>query len=599
MAPSEQFSQLSQQATARFEAAVEEVRQEILARLRAGLQATEEAVTAIAPLSPIDLLPPEIEAGLAAPPAAPAGSAALLEGLRALDAAPSQSELLAALVSRALSFAARTALFLTAAQGARGWVAGGFTGDLLAIDDLAIASGPGTPLGRLAAAPGVMALDAAECASLVGELGAEPAEEGFLVPLVLRDRLAAALYLDRCEDDPPVEVAAAQVLAFSAGQALELQAGRERVATPTLYLAAAAPAAVPLWDEAEPPAPFEEAAEEPVAAAAAALPAPEEAEETPAVLAETEPAWELAEAAPAAVEPEPAFERPAESEPFADEAAAPSWETEEDDTAVSAGTPLLAAEPIAEPAGEPWESPAATWEEPAEELPAEPVSAPRTAVEPFAPAPPTPGEEMPVAEPQAAPAATEEADEVGAEELPAAELEPAAEARLGAETQRIPVYAPPPPAIDTTDDETVLIPRPGPVPAPAAAEPAPPAPVWAPAPRPVPPKGGEVAPPPDLDGPGWAFTASRQSAASGDQALHEEARRLARLLIDEIKLYNEEQVEAGRRHRDLYSRLREDIERARQTYEGRAHERVRATADYFRQELVRILAGGDPGALGE
>ena len=35
-----------------------------------------------------------------------------------------------------------SALFLTAAQGARGWVAGGFTGDLLAIDDLAYLPGP-------------------------------------------------------------------------------------------------------------------------------------------------------------------------------------------------------------------------------------------------------------------------------------------------------------------------------------------------------------------------------------------------------------------------------------------------------------------------
>jgi len=597
MAPSEQFSQLSEQATARFEAAVEEIRQEILARLRAGLQATEEAVTSIAPLPPVDLLPPEIEAGLAPPPAAPAVSGTLLEALRAIDAAPSQSELLAALVTGVLPFAARSALFLTSAQGARGWVAGGFAGDLLAIDDLAIASGPESPLGRLAAAPGVMALTPAECTSLVGELGAEPAEEGFLVPVVLRDRLAGALYLDRREGEPPVEVAPAQVLAYCAGQALELQAGRERAATPTLYLAAAAPAAVPLWDETEPTAAegaagAAEVEEEIVPDEPAALTshvAPLAAwEEVPVPAEEPGPAWELAEAV--APEPEPELEP---ETPLALDAAAPAGETEEDDTAISTPAPI--------PAGEAWEGTGARWEEPALEvapkLEPAPEPAPEVVPEPEAePIPVAPAGEPPSEEP-----AIEEppVEEPAIEEPPATEPEPPA--ALGAETQRIPVYTPPPPAIDTTDDETVLIPRPGmfPATAPPVAAPEPPAPVWAPAPRPVPPKAGEVAPPPDLEGPGWAFTASRQPAGSGDQALHEEARRLARLLIDEIKLYNEEQVEAGRRARDLVSRLRDDIERARQTYEGRAHERVRATTDYFRQELVRILAGGDPGALGE
>jgi len=120
----------------------------------------------------------------------------------------------------------------------------------------------------------------------------------------------------------------------------------------------------------------------------------------------------------------------------------------------------------------------------------------------------------------------------------------------------------------------------------------------APADRPAP-RGGEVLPPPDLQGPGWAFAATRGTIApSGDEALHEEARRLARLLISEIKLYNEEQVEEGRRQRDIYRRLREDIDRSRQLYEERVSEKVRSTADYFQQELVRNLAGGDSQALG-
>ena len=108
----------------------------------------------------------------------------------------------------------------------------------------------------------------------------------------------------------------------------------------------------------------------------------------------------------------------------------------------------------------------------------------------------------------------------------------------------------------------------------------------------------EVRPPSDVAGPGWAFTASRTSAETGDEAQHEEARRLARLLVTEIKLYNEEQVEEGRRSNDIYSRLKEDIDRSRQIFNERVDENVRQETDYFQDEMVRILAGGNAEALG-
>jgi len=107
----------------------------------------------------------------------------------------------------------------------------------------------------------------------------------------------------------------------------------------------------------------------------------------------------------------------------------------------------------------------------------------------------------------------------------------------------------------------------------------------------------EVRPPTGVQGPGWAFATTRL-ATSSEESAHEEARRLARLLVSEIKLYNEEQVEAGRRNRDIYERLREDIDRSRQMYEERVEPRLAKSTDYFYQELVRILAAGDSKALG-
>ena len=54
-----------------------------------------------------------------------------------------------------------------------------------------------------------------------------------------------------------------------------------------------------------------------------------------------------------------------------------------------------------------------------------------------------------------------------------------------------------------------------------------------------------------------------------EKRYHNEARRFARLLVSEIKLYNEQKVREGRDAGDLYNRLREDIDRSRQMYDKR------------------------------
>jgi hypothetical protein len=83
-----------------------------------------------------------------------------------------------------------------------------------------------------------------------------------------------------------------------------------------------------------------------------------------------------------------------------------------------------------------------------------------------------------------------------------------------------------------------------------------------------------------------------------EQKAHEDAKRFARLVVSEIKLYNEAKVNEGRRQKDIYERLKEDIERGRQMYTDRVAAPVRDATNYFYDELVRILAGGDASALG-
>ena len=75
------------------------------------------------------------------------------------------------------------------------------------------------------------------------------------------------------------------------------------------------------------------------------------------------------------------------------------------------------------------------------------------------------------------------------------------------------------------------------------------------------------------------------------------ARRYARLLVSEIRLYHESAVIDGRRDRDLATRLGGEIARARVMYEQRVPPEVRERYDYFHDELVRTLANGDPALL--
>lgn len=86
------------------------------------------------------------------------------------------------------------------------------------------------------------------------------------------------------------------------------------------------------------------------------------------------------------------------------------------------------------------------------------------------------------------------------------------------------------------------------------------------------------------------------SAAANDD--DQSARRYAKLLVCEIKLYNEAAVRTGREKRDLLTRLKPELERAKRLYEERVSPAVVARGVYFQQELVQTLADGDPSLLG-
>jgi hypothetical protein len=485
-----------------------------------------------------------------------------------LDRCRTQNEILSSLVESAGSFASRAALFLTREDGLQGWSSQGFAEGDEAFESLVLEYDEGSPWGRLSNGRGVIELDATECADLCSRIDNSSPSSGVLVPIVLRDHLAVALYADQVEDDESVGLSALQLLAYVAAQALETLPIRERSSTATLRLATDAPVGEPvltLWQFHAPEADvaiveeIEEVVEPAIEEEAEDLYAAEAVEEV-AAQDEAAEAVDFEEAK----EIEVTFEEEAAEE----EAEVEAVDFEEVEEEIEEAVDVEGAEEVEEAL----EEEAAAIEAEVEAVDFEEAEEADEAVEAvdFEEA-----EEIEEAHEEeaeveiAAESAFLPAEETGFEVEPAAEDEWAAPAEIEEETAEEEFVAPPP------------------------------EPEVAPEPAPVTVGGAEIAPPEDVTGAGWAFTTNRFNAETGGgEAVHEEARRLARLLVTEIKLYNEEQVEAGRRNRNIYEVLREDIDRSRQIYEERIDDDVRTEADYFHDELVRILAAGESEILG-
>jgi hypothetical protein len=74
----------------------------------------------------------------------------------------------------------------------------------------------------------------------------------------------------------------------------------------------------------------------------------------------------------------------------------------------------------------------------------------------------------------------------------------------------------------------------------------------------------------------------------------EAARRYARLVATDIRLYNEEAVVLGRRNGDLDRRLEEHLDRGKETFLRRHADLGAAGLDLLHEAYVQVLAAGDP-----
>lgn len=92
----------------------------------------------------------------------------------------------------------------------------------------------------------------------------------------------------------------------------------------------------------------------------------------------------------------------------------------------------------------------------------------------------------------------------------------------------------------------------------------------------------------------WSEVAS--GAADADPR-REEARRYARLVATDIRLYNEEAVVVGRRERDLVRRLGEQLKRGRDSFSQRFPDLGPDGMKLLDDAYVQVLAGGDSSLI--
>src|SRR5688500_5164312 len=248
MALSEKVQQLNREIGSTFERAVADMRQEVSQWLRSS---SEDLLGRLAELRPPvpesfvaheDLEPAVrseaegLAGGLAeglASGARRGGVSELREALGAIDRARSQADILTALMQESARYASRSAILLLRGGEVRGWSGNGFGDADSAVRDLNLGAPEDGSWSHAFQGQGPARLSANECAALCSRLESPVPRDGVLVPLVLRDRVAAALYADRT-DGAPFTPEALQVLCYTAALAIESLPFRERSSTATL-----------------------------------------------------------------------------------------------------------------------------------------------------------------------------------------------------------------------------------------------------------------------------------------------------------------------------------------------------------------------------
>jgi len=242
---------------------IEDVREVVDSQLKAALQSVQADVNAVSFLPHIQKSLGDFEESISAsipppPPAAEKGADAsrVKQAVQAVERGKSQVDILNALLDQCLSFGSRAAMLILRGETFSGWKGVGFTA----------AGGNDEMVKRFNAAPGLIPeLDRVlrneqvvtwDGANLSTRLGVPASTSAILVPMVIKDKIAAAVYVDAVDADVArLDAASLELLVFTTGLLIDTAASRKKTPSPSLNDGESVTAPQPMAAPAPPPRP--------------------------------------------------------------------------------------------------------------------------------------------------------------------------------------------------------------------------------------------------------------------------------------------------------------------------------------------------------
>jgi len=226
---------------------VDDVRVTVDSQLKAALQSVQADVNSITFLPHINKSISELEQSILADAPAPAAAAPmaaasgganasqLKRAVQAVERGKTQVDVLNAFLEQCLDFGSRAALLIVRGETFSGWKGVGFSahgGNDEMIKRFNAAPGLIPELDRVMREETVVTWDGDNLSTRLGVSGSTRA---ILVPMMIKDKLAAAVFVDAvAEDAGKLDAASLQLLVFTTGLLIDTLAIRKKVPSPSL-----------------------------------------------------------------------------------------------------------------------------------------------------------------------------------------------------------------------------------------------------------------------------------------------------------------------------------------------------------------------------
>ncbi|MFN2238052.1 MAG: hypothetical protein ABR524_01545 [Thermoanaerobaculia bacterium] len=217
---------------------IDDVRDAVNQQLEAASQSVQADAKSLSLRSHLDEIfaaePEEVPVELTEAPAR-SSAAQIKSAVRAIEQGKSQVEVLNALLDQSLHFSSRCALFILKGGSFAGWKGAGFTASGGSDDEVKRFAGSPADveeLGRVLDDHAVVDWDGA---SVAAKLKASTPSRATIIPMVIKDKVAAALYADAVDGaEENFDRPALELLVFTTGLLIDTLAIRKMVPSPAL-----------------------------------------------------------------------------------------------------------------------------------------------------------------------------------------------------------------------------------------------------------------------------------------------------------------------------------------------------------------------------